>query len=707
MKRLQKGAIFIFFLFTVCISFFAVQCTPVKKYQVLSFFFDGVPDPNKKTEVLTPVHDTVIVAATKPEFYTHKPYEEEKCKSCHAEGYSNALLKPLPELCYTCHEDFNNKYPSVHGPVASGNCLTCHNQHMAKNEKLLIRAGRDLCLFCHNSKQILTSEIHKRIEDKNCTECHNPHGGNNRGMLKDGSCYTCHADFATKYSVLHGPVASGSCTGCHDSHCSKVPKLLLREKQQLCLFCHNSEQIFKNPAHKKLKKGSDCIECHNPHGGEERYNLIESLRPLKPVLPPPVKHKADTDTSAQAKGLNTIHVDTLHDPAVVPVKKQKSEGVNRLGSGKSGNEKVSTNEKTDSIVEQKRPVESVKKAVPAGNPVRDSSGTVNKPAIHQEKIVEPILPASSIGMKETTMPRTSVKQQDSSAISQVAPSGIIKGAIVPDAISSTDKEKGVSDKQGRKANSKPSLSGKKQNAELKGNKNGAKQYVKTPGSSSHTTTKNHLTVAKSASQSKPLPVHKNTSHPKIVRAKPLTPAQVKPQVASSNKAGMRKEMKEADSSKLLGSVSRKGMMSAVLGGKRRLSNKKRRQISTTSKNSHATIAHNNVKGKAGAAHPVHRNSGVAHTARPGQIHSSAQRKPVNPVRKKSSVNSKKKKSSQGTKKSHHKPVKKKVNRTTSSHVLNDSPFRRNGHAMKLMSMIDRNRSRKMPDQEISPKFRTS
>ena len=68
---------FVLFLLAICISFLVVQCTPVKKYEVLSFFFDGVPQPNKKIEATVAVHDSVIVLAAKPEFYTHRPYEED------------------------------------------------------------------------------------------------------------------------------------------------------------------------------------------------------------------------------------------------------------------------------------------------------------------------------------------------------------------------------------------------------------------------------------------------------------------------------------------------------------------------------------------------------------------------------------------------------------------------------------------------------
>lgn len=319
MKSFDKKYFFTFLFFIVTISIFFVECTPEKKFKILSVFFDGVPDPNKKKEVeVETTQDWGVIAKrtdvnSKPDFYEHPPFAEEKCRSCHAEGFSNALIKPPAELCYTCHEDFNSKYQMLHGPVASGNCLMCHGHHKAKFEKILEREGQQLCLFCHNSEDILKNKKHATIGTKNCTECHNPHGGDNRGMLKPETCYKCHDDFNNKYNFLHGPVSSGNCTACHGSHSSETPKLLVREKQQLCLFCHNIEQVFNNIAHKKVKK-NNCTECHNPHGGEDRSILLESIRPYTTK----VKLQTKSDSVLHLNQDTIIRKDSAFTPSIDP-----------------------------------------------------------------------------------------------------------------------------------------------------------------------------------------------------------------------------------------------------------------------------------------------------------------------------------------------------------------------------------------------------
>ncbi len=301
MKLTKAKTLFSYLIIVVFIAIGFVRCSPEKQFRTLSFFFDGVPDPSlKPKQVTNPDYAdslsqvTFLANAKNTDGFIHRPYGENKCTSCHANGFSNALIKPMPELCYTCHDDFNNRYQTLHGPVASGNCMGCHDQHESKFDKLLRRDGQDLCLVCHEAKQVLANKVHKTIEKTSCLECHNPHGGTNRGFLNQGVCYKCHENFNAKYNVLHGPVASGNCTACHGLHNSQTAKLLTRESQEICLFCHNPEQVFKNVAHKDAQK-KECTACHNPHGGEDRFVLIPSIRPYitKPTWVPPASDSKD------------------------------------------------------------------------------------------------------------------------------------------------------------------------------------------------------------------------------------------------------------------------------------------------------------------------------------------------------------------------------------------------------------------------------
>jgi len=170
--------------FLIILSFFG--CSPEKQHDNLSYFFDGVPDPNAdktdpdslKKKVINDAKNQVVSDET----YIHPPYKDE-CKMCHASGFSNKLLEKQPELCYICHEDMSKKFAYLHGPVASGFCTECHSPHTSKYKKLLVREGQNLCYFCHKKKDVLKNEAHASIEETKCWECHNPHGGSDRTIM--------------------------------------------------------------------------------------------------------------------------------------------------------------------------------------------------------------------------------------------------------------------------------------------------------------------------------------------------------------------------------------------------------------------------------------------------------------------------------------------------------------------------------------------
>ena len=167
-------------------------CSTTHHYKLLSFFFDGVPNPEKsatgQSEIFLSGKDSALaqdlIVKQVPQNHLHLPYQSRECTSCHDKDKMGKLVKPLPELCYACHDDFSKKYKVLHGPVESGECTSCHSPHMSVNEKLLIRTNQALCFDCHDSKEVLANDTHKDIKDTNCTKCHQPHGGADKTFLR-------------------------------------------------------------------------------------------------------------------------------------------------------------------------------------------------------------------------------------------------------------------------------------------------------------------------------------------------------------------------------------------------------------------------------------------------------------------------------------------------------------------------------------------
>jgi predicted CXXCH cytochrome family protein len=183
LKKKNAISLFVFLLlFSACSS---------SNYEILSFFFDGVPDPNEqKIETKEVVIDSSgikkreeILKRATPKFILHGPYSAKLCGDCHNMNQGFKLLQEEPKLCYECHDNFAEEATVLHGPVAAGLCSECHHPHRSKNEFLLTKTGQDLCYKCHDEKSIKENEEHIDIEDENCITCHDPHGSNEKYLL--------------------------------------------------------------------------------------------------------------------------------------------------------------------------------------------------------------------------------------------------------------------------------------------------------------------------------------------------------------------------------------------------------------------------------------------------------------------------------------------------------------------------------------------
>lgn len=195
-------------------------CTAERRYRTLSFFFDGVPDPNAPVEeAAAPEPTAPQVALVRPEREpevapgtVHPPFAERLCDACHTfesesrsknilsvpigQGVTRAqdqrmLAEPVEQLCFECHDDMSPEKADpgtyTHGPVAAGACVFCHNPHSSPNASLLRAASpRLLCLKCHQAQDLAANELHPPLEDlgdEDCTSCHNPHRSSSRYLL--------------------------------------------------------------------------------------------------------------------------------------------------------------------------------------------------------------------------------------------------------------------------------------------------------------------------------------------------------------------------------------------------------------------------------------------------------------------------------------------------------------------------------------------
>jgi predicted CXXCH cytochrome family protein len=187
----------LFYLLTfVFVLILAASCDPVKKHKILTFFFDGVPplggekikagdsnEPGRTNEAQNGSQPAII-------WYTHEPMKD--CGNCHEDIQKKGSFilperitkQPVPELCFKCHPDDKESYASVHGPVAVGQCLICHEKHKSTIKHLLKMPEPGLCYKCHNESEIISVNGHEKADLSACTTCHDAHKSCDKKLLK-------------------------------------------------------------------------------------------------------------------------------------------------------------------------------------------------------------------------------------------------------------------------------------------------------------------------------------------------------------------------------------------------------------------------------------------------------------------------------------------------------------------------------------------
>jgi len=156
-------------------------CEARSRYKVLSFFIDGVPDPDKIAALSKNQEIGEEAVVVKDTNLGHGPFEARLCYACH-DPNTNRLIMPVEKLCFNCHE-LNIKKKFTHGPVAAGGCRVCHEPHGSGRPYLLVSESKTFCFHCHNEARISSTDVHRGI-DTLCTTCHDAHSADNRFFLK-------------------------------------------------------------------------------------------------------------------------------------------------------------------------------------------------------------------------------------------------------------------------------------------------------------------------------------------------------------------------------------------------------------------------------------------------------------------------------------------------------------------------------------------
>ncbi len=167
------------------------SCDETERHKALTFFFDGVPPlrtESSQAQASGLKDNQPADKAPTGAWRIHEPVKN--CTVCHGElrratsSRKVQLVAEVPQLCFTCHKEYSALETWVHGPVATGNCLLCHEPHKAKNESLLRKPVPDLCYQCHDEQAIRLIKNHAEASYSRCTACHEGHASTTRGLLR-------------------------------------------------------------------------------------------------------------------------------------------------------------------------------------------------------------------------------------------------------------------------------------------------------------------------------------------------------------------------------------------------------------------------------------------------------------------------------------------------------------------------------------------
>ncbi|MGD0962492.1 MAG: DmsE family decaheme c-type cytochrome [Candidatus Acidiferrales bacterium] len=215
------------------------------------------------------------------------------CEGCHGPGaahvagggdktkifiFSDHSAKEINTRCLTCHAsstEHMNAANSLHRQN-DVSCISCHSPHHAPvSEALLIKPQPELCYSCHlQQKPQFAMPFHHRVNEAlvQCSDCHNPHGTEGPKQVRasgsqDAVCFKCHVDKHGPFVFEHAPVKTEGCSSCHVAHGSPNPHMLkFSNVNMLCLQCHTTSTFSSAPGtpsfHNQATQFQACTLCH-------------------------------------------------------------------------------------------------------------------------------------------------------------------------------------------------------------------------------------------------------------------------------------------------------------------------------------------------------------------------------------------------------------------------------------------------------------
>lgn len=230
-----------------------------------------------------------------PEYVYHQSEGEALCFGCHNQELSLSSNTTAVSYCRSCHRTAQGS--QQHSKMADKDCKLCHLQEGDTTDRHIIRKpSSGKCFSCHKDKieSFNQKYVHGPVAGGACVVCHDPHGSKYEHSLNNAEeilCFGCH-EFTKEFTTMpvqHPPFATGRCGRCHDPHATANRWVLVKSSETVCLECHDPDgeglQNHNHPYNVKpvrpltedLKLSSkgrlECLSCHNPHATHSEHLL--------------------------------------------------------------------------------------------------------------------------------------------------------------------------------------------------------------------------------------------------------------------------------------------------------------------------------------------------------------------------------------------------------------------------------------------------
>jgi predicted CXXCH cytochrome family protein len=278
----------------ILLILFFISCNEIERHKALTFFFDGVPPSGQEglqAESLDVNLPELAQTGQAPVWYVHEARKD--CHNCHSKRIRRSfssqinLIDPIPKLCYNCHADFTKSAPFVHGPVAVGQCLVCHNPHKSKIKHLLVAPEPGLCYQCHDvdTIKLIPAHVSKQLSD--CTSCHDPHASSTKALLKENVSQTNYEPNQPKTpeeeSIDNIPIVNGQKEQL-DSKQTATASAAQTGSRNISDVFHETSRLIELGELEQARAYLEKFKDDNSFTAEERAQVVRVLGMINSVI---------------------------------------------------------------------------------------------------------------------------------------------------------------------------------------------------------------------------------------------------------------------------------------------------------------------------------------------------------------------------------------------------------------------------------------